>query len=107
MKRIVGLSAMVLVMTILIYGQDQSNSAEQMGWICNSKCVKHDKTVATCAADCKEKGGDAVFVDEQGNTTKISNPDKVKGYMGKKMKMKCHMKNGEMYVDQLLGIYGP
>ena len=106
MKRTVGLSALVLALTMFVGGQEQKNTAEQMGWICNSSCVKHDKPVATCDGSCTEKSGDVVFIDEQGNTIKISNPENVKGYMGKKMKMKCHMKNGEMYVDQLLGIYG-
>jgi hypothetical protein len=107
MKRTVGLSALVLAVTMFVYGQDQKNSVEQMGWICNSSCVKHDQPVATCDGGCKEKSGDVVFIDEKGNITKISNPEKVKGHMGKKMKMKCHMmKDGTMQVDQLLGIYG-
>jgi hypothetical protein len=106
MKRIVGLSTMFLALTMFVYAQEQSNAVEMMGWICNSKCVNHDKPVAACDASCTEKGGDAVFIDEQGNVTTISNPDMVKGYMGKKMKVKCEKKNGQMQINQLLGIYG-
>jgi hypothetical protein len=44
------------------------------GWICDSKCVKQDAGKASCDASCAEKGGDTVFVDDQGKATKIANP---------------------------------
>lgn|ERR1044071_4610071 len=108
MKRIVGLSAVVLGLMMLVYAQDQNQSIERTGWICNSKCVNHQQSTATCDTNCTDKSGDVVFIDEQGKTTKISNPEKVKGHMGKKMKVKCHqVENGEMQIDQLiLATYG-
>jgi hypothetical protein len=113
MKRIIGLSTMFLGLMMLVYAQDQNQnqnqnqSMEKTGWICNSKCVNHDKPAAACDANCTDTSGDVVFVDEQGQTTKIHNPDKVKGHMGKKMKVKCQMKDGEMQIDEIiLGSYG-
>jgi hypothetical protein len=112
MKRIAGLFTLVLALMMLVYAQDQNKPMEKKpmemtGWICNSKCVNHDKPTATCDASCTETSGDVVFIDEQGKTTKISNPAMVKGHMGKKMKVKCEMKDGEMQIDQIiLGSYG-
>ena|ERR1051326_8194347 len=106
MKRMFGLSILILALIAPAYAQDQDHPIERTGWICNSKCVNHDTKPASCDSNCTDKTGDVVFVDEQGKTTKISNPDMVKDHMGKKMKVKCHMKNGEMQVDNLLGIYG-
>jgi hypothetical protein len=107
MKRIAGLFTMVLALMMLVYAQDNNKPMEMTGWICNSKCVNHDKPTATCNASCTETSGDVVFIDEQGKTTKISNPAMVKGHMGKKMKVKCEMKDGEMQIDQIiLGSYG-
>jgi hypothetical protein len=107
MKRIAGLFTMVLALMMLVYAQDKNKPMEMTGWICNSKCVSHDKPTATCDASCTETSGDVVFIDEQGKTTKISNPAMVKGHMGKKMKVKCEMKDGEMQIDQIiLGSYG-
>jgi hypothetical protein len=107
MKRIIGLSSMVLALMMLGYAQDQAKPIEMTGWICNSKCVNHDKPTATCDASCTETSGDVVFIDDKGKITKISNPAMVKGHMGKKMKVKCEMKDGEMQIDQIiLGSYG-
>jgi hypothetical protein len=108
MKRIIGLSAVVLGMIMFVYAQDVNKSIEMTGWICNSKCVTHDQPIAACDASCKDKTGDVVLIDDKGKTTKISNPDMVKGHMGKKMKMKCHMNNsGEMEIEEVIrGSYG-
>jgi hypothetical protein len=107
MKRIIGLLSMVLALMMLGYAQDQAKPIEMTGWICNSKCVNHDKPTATCDASCTETSGDVVFIDDKGKTTKISNPAMVKGHMGKKIKVKCEMKDGEMQIDQIiLGSYG-
>jgi hypothetical protein len=112
MKRTVGLSIMVLGMMMFVYAQDENKSTghtgEHMGWICNSKCVNHDKPAATCDVNCTDTTGDVMFVDEQGKSTKISNPEKVKGQMGKKMKVKYQMmNNGEMQIDEIIqGSFG-
>jgi hypothetical protein len=49
-----------------------------------------------------------MFVGDDGKTTKISNPDKVKGHMGHKMKVKSQMtKDGEMQIDEIIrGTFG-
>ena len=108
MKRMIGLLTVVLGLVMLVNAQDQSKSIERSGWICNSKCVTHDQPTATCDANCTDKSGDVVFVDEQGKSTKVSNPDKVKGHMGHKMKVKSKMMdNGEMQIDEIIrGSYG-
>jgi hypothetical protein len=108
MKRIVGLSIMVLGLMMLVNAQDENKSHEHTGWICNSKCVNHDKPIATCDESCTDKSGDVMFVDENGKSTKISNPDKVKGQMGKKMKVKSQMmESGEMQIDEIIqGSFG-
>jgi hypothetical protein len=108
MKRIVGLLIMVLGLTMLVQAQDQSKSRERTGWICNSKCVNHDKPAATCDASCTDTSGEVMFVGDDGKTTKISNPDKVKGHMGHKMKVKSKMtKDGEMQIDEIIrGTFG-
>ena len=108
MKRIVGLSILVLAFMLSVYAQDQVKSTEHTGYICNSKCVNHDKPTAACDASCTDTSGDVVFVDDQGKTTKIHNPDKVKGHMGHKMKVNSHMMdNGEMEIDEIIqGSFG-
>jgi len=106
MKRAIGLSILMLSLLVPAYAQEQDHPLERTGWICNSKCVNPDTKPASCKSDCTEKSGDVVFIDDQGKTTKISNPDMVKDHMGQKMKVKCHMKDGEMQVDNLLAIYG-
>jgi hypothetical protein len=99
MRRIAGLLALVLGATMLSYGQDKgqdkSKGSEMTGWICSSKCVKQNAGVAACDANCTDKSGDAVFVDDQGKVTKIANPKKVKKEMGKKVKVR-----GEMMKDK-------
>jgi hypothetical protein len=106
MKRIVGLSAMVLALAAFPYAQDPNDSIEKTGWICRSQCVNHDQPVAACDTSCRKKSGDVVFVDEQGNITKISNPHRVQGHIREKVKVKCQMKNGKLQIDELLRIYG-
>ena len=88
MKRSAALFTIVLTSLILLYAQD-NKPMEMTGWICNSACVTHTAAPATCDATCKDKSGDAVFVEDSGKVTKIANPDIVKGKMGQKVKVKC------------------
>ncbi len=90
MKRSAALFTIVLTSLILLYAQD-NKPMEMTGWICNSACVKQSAGQATCDATCTEKSGDAVFVDDAGKVSKISNQDMVKGKMGQKVKVKCQM----------------
>jgi hypothetical protein len=103
MKRSAGLFTIVLASLILLYAQD-NKPTEMTGWICNSACVTQAAGRTTCDANCTEKSGDAVFVEDSGKVTKISNPDIVKGHMGTKMKVKCQMSKDKeaMEIQELL-----
>lgn len=99
---------LVLLLTSLILsGQQMQQSMDMTGTICDSKCVSQSGDRPVCDTKCNEKGGDAVFVDDNGKVTKIANPEKVKGYMGKHVKAKGkRMKDqDEMWLDSL-SIYG-
>ena len=100
MKRTAALLALALGSTMLMSAQDKSKGTEMTGTICDQKCVKQDAGKAACDASCTEKGGDAVFVDDQGKATKIANPKMAKGKMGKKVKV-----HGEMMKDDTMKIY--
>jgi hypothetical protein len=103
MKRSAALLTIVLTSLVLLYAQD--NKATQMtGWICNSACIAQSAGHATCDATCKDKSGDAMFVEDSGKVTKIANPDMVKGKMGQKVKVKCTMNKDkeEMEILQIL-----
>lgn len=105
MKRNAGLSMIVLASVLLLYAQNTPK--EMTGWICTSACVTHNGGHAACDAHCagKDKAGEAVFVDENGKVTKISNPDIIKGKMGKKVKAKCKMNedNDSMSISSIYG----
>ncbi len=101
MKRIVGLLVVVLLSALLLSAQNKGKGTEMTGWICTSKCVKQVDGKATCDPNCKEKGGEAVFVDDQGKVTKIANQKMVKSHMGQKVRVK-----GEMMKDKdMMQIY--
>ena len=109
MKRNVELCAIVLTSVILLYAQE--NKPENMpmdmtGWICTSACVQQNAGHAACDAGCaaKDKKGEPVFVDDSGKVSKISNPDRIKGKMGKKVKAKCKMNEDQSM--EILSIYG-
>jgi hypothetical protein len=90
MKRSAMLFTIVLASLVLLYAQD-NQPTEMSGWICNSTCVNQSVGHATCDASCTDKSGNAVFVQENGKVSTISNPDMVKGKMGQKVKVKCTM----------------
>jgi len=103
MKRSAVLFTLVLTSLILLYAQDNP-SKEMTGWICNSTCVTQAAGHASCDANCSDKSGDVVFVEENGKVTKISNPDMVKANMGQKVKAKCRMSKDReaMEIEELL-----
>jgi hypothetical protein len=76
-------------------GKMMEKGTEMTGVICSSKCVNTTPAPASCKADCKDKSGDAVFIDDQGKVTKIANSKKVKGHFGKKVKMHGEMMKGK------------
>jgi hypothetical protein len=110
MKRNAGLCAIVLSSVILLYAQNDTTKDTAMdmtGWICTSPCVTQNTGHAACDSKCagKDKHGEAVFIDDNGKVSKISNSDVVKGKMGKKVKAKCKM-NKDNESMQILSIYG-
>ena len=92
MKRNAALFTIVIASLFLLYAQDNPPT-EMTGWICSSACVTQTPGHAACDANCatNDKGGDMVFVSDEGKISKISNPDMAKGKMGQQVKVKCKM----------------
>jgi hypothetical protein len=90
MKRNAVLFTIVLSSLILLYAQD-NKPMEMVGWICNSTCVTQSAGHATCDSGCTDKSGAAVFIEDDGKVSTISNPDMVKGKMGQKVKVRGQM----------------
>ena len=88
---------------LMMFGQQKQQTSDMTGTICSSKCVNRSSERAACDLGCTEKGGEAVFVEENGTVTKVANPDKVKGFMGKHVKAKCKMMQDkdEMWFESL------
>jgi hypothetical protein len=108
MKRIACLLVAVLGLGISLFAEDMGKSTEMTGWLCNNKCVAQTSGHAACDQNCADKSGDVVMLDDQGRVFRIANQDKVKGFAGKKAKMKCRPMKGEkdtMYVDTV-SLYG-
>jgi hypothetical protein len=94
----------VVLGSALVLAQDMSKAVEMSGTICDSKCVDQSGDHPACNLKCSEKSGDAVFIDDTGKVTKIANPDKVKGYMGKHVKAKCNkMEDDSMWIYSIFG----
>ena len=89
----------------LLYAQQMSKVVEMSGTICDSNCVTQTGGQSACNLKCTQKGGDAVFIDDNGKVTKIANPDKVKGYKGKHVKAKCKMMKDQdsMWIYSIYG----
>jgi len=100
MKRSALLFTIILASFALLYAQ-QNKPMEMTGVICNSACVSQSGGQATCNANCADKSGDAVFVEDNGKITKISNPEVVKGKMGQKVKVKCNMSKDKQAMEIL------
>ena len=99
MKRSAQVLTMVLASFALLLAQ--SKPMEMTGVICNSTCVTQSGGQASCDANCTDKSGDAVFVEDNGKITKISNPEMVKGKMGQKVKVKCNMSKDKQAMEVL------
>jgi hypothetical protein len=99
MKQIPALLAIVLG-SVMLYAQQTTKGHEMMGTICDSKCVTQSAGQSSCDLNCTQKGGDAVFIQDNGKVTKIANPEKVKGHMMKRVKVM-----GEMMDNQTMNIY--
>ena len=71
--------------------QQASSNAKQKqlkGTICNSACVTKVENLSTCDTDCTDYSGSCVFVDNQGDVTKVANQDKCKRWTGKRVNVK-------------------
>ena len=101
MKRSAALCGILLASVILLYAQDTTKPMEMTGVICNSSCVTQSAGHASCNAGCTDKSGAAVFVEDNGNVSKINNPETVKGKMGQKVKVKCNMHKEDQSMDIL------
>jgi len=99
MKRSVGLLAMIVASTMWLHAQDKNKGTEMTGWICSSKCVAQNAGKTACDQNCTDQSGEAVFIDEHGKVTKIANPSKVGGDMGKQVKVKGKMKKKEHMME--------
>ena len=100
----------ILLGSAVLYAQeaketDMTKPHEMSGTICDSKCVTHTGGQNACDANCTETSGDAVFINDSGKVSKIGNPDKVKGYMGKPVKGKAKMMDDGKTM-WILDIYG-
>jgi hypothetical protein len=99
MKRIATLFTIVLG-SVMLYAQDTPKGHEMTGTICDSKCVTQSAGQSSCDMNCTQKGGDAVFVQDNGKVTKIANPEKVQGNMMQRVKVM-----GEMMENHTMNIY--
>jgi len=79
--------ALVLATSPFVFAGDDNKGSEMTGTVCDQKCVKQDADKASCDLSCKEKSGEAAFVDDQGKLWKVANPAVCKGKMGKKVKI--------------------
>jgi hypothetical protein len=111
MRQIAGLVVLLFISSVFMAAEakDKAAGMEMTGVVCHSKCVKQDAEKSSCDANCKEKSGDVVFIDDQGKSFKIANQKMAKSHAGKKVKMKGKMKGEMMDPTQILdlGAYGP
>jgi hypothetical protein len=95
MKRIAGTLVFVFALSFmaLLQAQDQEKGKgmEMTGTACNAGNVVTTEGKAKCDETKGGKSNDMVVIDDQGNATKVANPEKLKGMSGQKVKI-----NGEM-----------
>jgi hypothetical protein len=77
---------------MLVAAQDANNSSkpanEMIGWVCNAKCVDQSSSKPTCNQNCSETAGEVVFIQDNGQITKIANQQMAQPMTGKKCKIK-------------------
>jgi hypothetical protein len=103
MKSRAALVALILGLAISASAQDKSKASDMSGTICDQKCVKQDSGKAACDTSCTEHSGQAIFLDDSGNSWKVANPTSCKGKMGKQVKVKAEkMDDGTMYFHDVI-----
>jgi len=77
-------------LAILLNAENKGNtkSGWVSGWVCDTKCVVQSANRTTCDPDCTERSGGAVFINEQGTVSKISNYEHCSPHMNKHVQAK-------------------
>lgn len=78
---------------MLVAAQEQNNASnspkEMIGWVCNAKCVDQSSGKPTCNQKCSEAAGEVVFIEDNGQVSKIENQEMAQPKAGKKCKIKA------------------
>ena len=98
MKRIICFFIVGVCSAILLNAEDQSMIS---GWVCDSKCVVLNGDQTTCNANCAERSGDAVFIDDSGTVTRISNPQSCAPHMNQRVSATATKVNNEANEEQM------
>jgi hypothetical protein len=92
MRKIVWLLIATFCSATVLVAQDGNNASksdkEMIGWVCNAKCVDQSSSKPTCKQDCSEATGEIVFIQDNGQITKIANQQMAQPMSGKKCKVK-------------------
>lgn len=93
MKKIAWLLLATLCSVMAVAAQDNNNAGkspkEMTGWVCNSKCVDQSSGAPTCNQSCSEAAGEVVFIQDNGQVTKIANQQMAQPMAGKRCKIKA------------------
>jgi hypothetical protein len=106
MKRILCIMALAFVTTPFLFAGDKDKGNDMTGTICDQKCVQQDADKASCDLSCKEKSGEAAFIDDQGKLWKVANPAICKGKMGKQVRIngkKMENQQDTMWINSIYG----
>jgi hypothetical protein len=90
-------TALLLIATLCsamaLVAQESNNAPstgrDMIGWICNAKCVDQSSGKPTCNQNCSEAAGEVVFIQDNGQVTRISNQQMAQPMAGKKCKIKA------------------
>ena len=92
MRKIAWLLIATLCSATVLVAQDTNNASkspkEMIGWVCNAKCVDQSSSKPACKKDCSESAGEVVFIQDNGQITKIANQQMAQPMAGKKCKVK-------------------
>ena len=86
MKRITWPLFIALCAAVVITIPASSNATQPNGAVCNSACVTKVHGVATCDPECTARSGHCIFVDNQGDLTKVTDRKDCRGYTHKPVK---------------------
>ena len=101
MKRLICLFIVGVCSAILLNAEDQNMIS---GWVCDSKCVVESGALGnrtTCDPTCSERSGNAVFIEDGGTVTKISNPEFCASHMNQRVSATATKANNEANQEQM------